>query len=403
MNHLSFEEFYFTGELYVKCQYDEGTLNGRYLLYYKNGQINFDGWNVNDVMEQEWKTYFSDGDLEESTYYVSGKKNGWNTYYAPGNKIHKSYKYEMDLLTNLRQYDTLGNMYHDLDILHGNGIQARKTVAGDTIFKVNMQCSLFGSDIYSYYTEGKVQSKDPISNNLYEGDYEVKGSDGSIYIKGSYKNNARDGIWQWFYANGNVSSNRFYVRGQTEGIAKRYYINGKIESECNYSEDELHGPCQYYDQFGNHQLTKMYEKNVGHIAYVDAKNQDTIQFVGKGKFTLESHFSNGKLAVSQNYRDGKFDGTNTWYNSDGSVTEKINYVSGENHGLRTQYYPNGKVFREIPYQFDNKQGVEKEYYENGNLRWETPYINGNLNGYDINYNLDGSVKSKIYYWNDDVY
>ena len=398
-----FEEYYSTGELYIKCNYDEGMKNGRYLQFYKNGQINHDGWFVNDEMEQWWQTYYPDGTLDEENYYVSGKINGWNTYYAPGNKLHRAYKYEMDLLTGLKQYDTLGNIFHELEITHGNGIQTRKTVAGDTIFKVNMLCSQFGSDVYSYYGGGKIESKNPLINNLYEGAYEAKRINGNVSVKGAYNNNKQEGLWQWFHSNGNISSEQFYVRGQTEGKSKKYYINGKIESECNYTEDELDGPCQYYDQFDQHQLTKIYDKNFGQIAYVDIKSRDTIQFISKGKFTLESYFPNGNIAVTQNYVDGKFEGENTWYNSDGSVTGKINYLGGDNHGLRTRYYPDGKVFRETLYQYDNKNGTEKEYYDNGQLCRETPYINGNINGYEIIYDRDGRVKSKTYYWNNDVY
>ncbi len=398
-----YEEFYSTGGLYIKCSYENGMKNGRYLQFYKNGQINYDGWYINDKVEQSWITYHPDGSLDEDNYYIADQNHGWNHIYAPGDKLHLSYKYDIGLLVGLRQYDTLGNIYHELELPHGNGMQARKTVSGDTIFKVNMQCGQFVSNLYSYYANGNIEDVNLITDGLLEGTYESRHLDGSVAIKGVYKNNKQEGQWQWYHSNGNVSTERFYKRGLAEGSSKVYYSHGQMESEFFYREDELDGACQYFDHLGNHQLTKIYNKDDGLITYVDVKSQDTIQFNPKGKFTLQSYFDNGQLAVSQSYLNGKYDGVCTWYNIDGSVVEKINYIMGDYHGRRIKYHPNGKIFRETSYRFDEKHGLERAYYESGQIHRETPYINDNINGYEVIYNRDGSVKSKIYYWNDEVY
>jgi antitoxin component YwqK of YwqJK toxin-antitoxin module len=398
-----YEEHFTTGELYIKCYFKEGNKNGHYLQYYKNGKVNIDGWYIDDIAEQWWITYYPDGSLDEEKYLVSGKLNGWNNYYAPGNKRQKSFKYQMDLLTELQQYDTLGNVYHHLDIAHGNGVQARITVAGDTIFKVDMRCGQFNSDVNSYHSNGSLKSRDPLKNGLVDGPYERKRSDGTQAVKGAYKNDLQDGLWQWLYPNGKISSEYHYVAGKMDGPSNRYYYTGKIESKCTFSEDEVTGPCLYFDQQGNHQLTKIYKKDIGHVAYVDVKSKDTIEFINSGSFTLTSHFENGKVAVVQNFFDGKFDGESLWYNADGSLTEKNMYVHGDNHGVSTKYFANGKVYLETPYQNDNKYGLEIEYYENGNKRRETPYINDDVNGFEILYNTNGTVKSKTFYWNGDEY
>ena len=56
----------------------EGKKNGHYFQYYKNGEVNIDGWYVDDNPEQWWITYHPDGSLDEETYFISGKINGWN-------------------------------------------------------------------------------------------------------------------------------------------------------------------------------------------------------------------------------------------------------------------------------------------------------------------------------------
>ncbi len=396
-------EYYTTGEIYVKSSYEDGLRNGRYIQYYKNGQINHIGWYVDDVPEQWWITYHPDGSLAETTYFISGKMNGWNTYYAPGNKKQRAYKYELDMLVGLQQYDSTGNIYHELEIPRSNGLQARINMAGDTIFKVKMQCGKINSVISAFYGNNKPEAIDPIVDGLYEGTYEQRSPDGTILVKGQYKNNMQEGHWQWFYSDGKLKTEQNFIYGMIEGQLTRYYTNGNLESKCTYYQGELNGTCEYFDQYGNRQLTKFYKKDIGHVAYVDAKSGDTIVFDPKGEYVLKSYFKNGKLAVQQSYKDGKYHGENTWYNNDGQIVEKSQYLNGEYHGEYVQYYSNGNVYISTPYQYDNRNGLEIEYYENGKKRRETPYINNGKNGYETIYNQDGSIMSKIFYWNDIVY
>lgn len=398
-----FEEYYASGDLYLKCYFKDGEKDGPYQKFYKNGQLSEDGWYIDDELEQYSRTYRPDGSMDQETYYISGKINGWNHYFAHGNRLHKSFRYEMGMLTELKQYDSLGNVYHHLQIPHGNGLQARTTVAGDTIFKVNMRCGNFDDDVYGYHGNNILESIDPVIHGQIDGKYEARRSDGSIYINGNYRNGVQDGLWQWYHSNGKVSSERTFIHGEIEGESVLYHYNGNVESKCSYSEGELDGPCIYFDQQNNWQLTKIYKKGIGQIAFIDAKSGDTTAFVNKGAFTLTSHFANGKVAVIQNYENGRYHGQNSWYNQDGSLAEQNDYHRGDNHGKNIQYFSNGKVYKSASYQYDLKHGLETEYYENGRKKRETQFLYGNLHGYEILYNQDGSVKSKTLYWNDDAY
>ncbi len=401
--HGEYEEYYPTGQLYIRCNYENGIKEGFYQQFYKNGTVSHEGYYVNDLQEQLWRSYFPDGALDEEVYYISGKINGQLTSYAPGGKPHMTFKYDMDVMTGLKQYDSLGGVYHESEIPLGNGILSQLSVAGDTIYKTHLQGGLTVSDVLNLYPGGQIMSYNPMVNGLNQGEYMAYLPDGSLRVKGGYLNDVQDGIWKWFYPNGQISSEQFYVRGSVEKELKSYHPNGQLESVCSYSEDSRHGACHYYDQSGNLQITKINDKQDGFIAYIDVLTNDTIDFVDEGEFTINSKFKNGKTAVTQNYLNGKLHGETIFYNQTGYEVERIEYMNGDNHGTWTIYHPNGNIYRETIYRDDLKYGIEREYFENGNIRRETRYINDNICGDAIIYTRDGKIQSKLHYWNGTIY
>jgi len=400
--HGIYEEFYPNGQTYTKFGYDNGKLHGYYKLYFKNGAINAHGWYYNDQQEQLWKIYFPDGSLDEERYYISGKLNGKYKVYAPEGKIQKVFEYDEDIITSMAQYDTLGNIYHEQKYEYGNGIRTLKTVAGDTLFKVDIQCGEFASNIYNLYSNGQTESQFVLKNGLYQGDYLGYLRNGKLEAKGKYLNNEQNGLWQWYHSNGVIAKESMYTRDLLEGEVKNYYYNGQIEISSLYADGELTGARKYFDQSGELQLLKIYNKGEL-VAYVNIKTNDTIDFDRKGKFILESYFKNGKLAATQSYLNGRFDGNSSFYNSNGTLIESTNHKNSYIEGDWIEYYANGNIFVKTPFQNDLKNGIEHEYYENGVLKRSSPYTNDKLNGTEIVYNTNGTVQSKTYYWNGDIY
>lgn len=398
-----YEEFHSNGKIYIKCSFEKGIKSGRHTEFYKNGQIEEDGWYVNDLREQWWYVYNPDGTLKEKTYYIAGKINGWDTTFGPNNRPVYAIKYESDRISELRQYDSLGNIYHHCLFPNGNGMHARISVSGDTIYKATLYCGQLNSDIQTFYANYKLKTSDPVINTFLEGTHTSYRSDGSIRVKGNYSNNEMHGTWEWYYPDERTLLRKDYFFGRGVGPSVFYYYNGAIESECTFADGELDGVCKFFDHLGNLQLVKIYKKEIGPVAYVDTKSGDTIQFVNNETFVLRSYFPNGKLSVEQNYLDGNLHGETTWYNSDGTLIEKNQYVHGEQHGESTRYFTNGKRNVQTRYAFDQKHGKETEFYENGKIHRITSYLNGSMSGYDVLFDTQGKIKSKIFYWNDEVY
>ncbi len=78
-----FEEWYETGQLYIKCIYKGGLKNGLYEQWYDDGQKRVECTFVNDRIEGEYKCWYYNGQLLEESIWKNGIKNGpyrlWNS------------------------------------------------------------------------------------------------------------------------------------------------------------------------------------------------------------------------------------------------------------------------------------------------------------------------------------
>lgn len=397
------KDYYQSGQLKTSSTYKEGDFHGKFKSYFSNGKLEQEGCYYEGNLEGEWVIYFPDGSISEELYYISNEINGWNYEYAPGKKLHKAYFQDMGTVVKLLQYDTLGDILKSVDFQNGNGVSNTIDSKGNTTFTSEVACGIFVSDMKYHYAPNKISSITPIKNSEYNGEYKFYDPEGNVRVTGQYNNNLRVGNWKRFYRKNHIKSESNYVLGSGQGPSSYYYFNGKKSSTCVLYEGNRQGPCVYFDQLGNPQLVKFYDVEDGVTSFVDIKSNDTIEVVKKGDYELKSYFPNGKLAVLQTYKDGQFHGPNVYYNQDGSLSEKTENRHGQTHGIWNEYYSDGKLWTETPYQFDMTHGDKKEYYENGKLYRLTSFWYDVQNGYDIIYNEDGSEKSKIYYWNGEVY
>ncbi|GAB4297397.1 MAG: hypothetical protein Kow0068_21600 [Marinilabiliales bacterium] len=65
--------------------YRNGRKNGNWIYYYKNGQTKIQGFYVNDIPDDWWISYYSNGKLKEKAYYINGLLHGkWVCWYKNG-------------------------------------------------------------------------------------------------------------------------------------------------------------------------------------------------------------------------------------------------------------------------------------------------------------------------------
>jgi len=98
------------------------------------------------------------------------------------------------------------------------------------------------------------------------------------------------------------------------------------------------------------------------------------------------------------YKDGKKNGTATYYRPPNLLVKEIRYDLGKLVCIRL-YHDNEKLFVETFYGDGKKTGLERTYYRNGILHIETPYSNGLKYGYQKEYFEDGKLKIERPYIN----
>lgn len=112
-----------------------------------------------------------------------------------------------------------------------------------------------------------------------------------------------------------------------------------------------------------------------------------------------SFFQNGTKLREANYRNGKLEGKEYWYNENGKIYWILEYKNNIQNGKEIRYFDNGET--EVKENFKNgkRNGEGKYYYENGKLATVTNYLDGIVHGKNITYYKNGRISSETMYKN----
>ena len=64
---------------------------------------------------------------------------------------------------------------------------------------------------------------------------------------------------------------------------------------------------------------------------------------------VETHYGNGQLESRANYKDGKLDGIQEFWNENGQQLSRTNYKNGKRDGLREAWHDNGQLAVKVNY------------------------------------------------------
>lgn len=80
----------------------------------------------------------------------------------------------------------------------------------------------------------------------------------------------------------------------------------------------------------------------------------------------------------------------------GKISKETRYVQGKKEGVEISYRSNGQINKKTPYANDKRQGVEFKYFDDGSLDWEWGFKNDLSDGEVIRYaNGPGSSTGKV--------
>ena len=353
--------------------------NGKYIEYYKNGQIKVQGNNKDGKRDGEFKAFLRNGKSAGSVFYKDGKiikstlvkamKD--NASFSPisyaNYDLDTSYSiggvnFPNKLLKRYRMYDKKG-------VLNGNSI--------------------------SYYEEGNIQSIFPYKNNLIEG----------LVIR--------------YYENGNIKEEVNYKSDKMNGEAKSYDENGKLNGRTIFKDDIRLEDDVYKENeilkntFKNGELVKqdICELN-GTLKERRILNGDEMEYstfypngnvkqkiLTKDKIIIKEQIyaRSGNIMSNSFFSDGKFVTEYFEYYPDGKLFRKIVGVDGKLNGDSIEYYPSGNIKEKIFFVDDKMNGEDIEYYENGVVKEKSYFINDEEEGEHFFYDVKGKlIKTEIY-------
>ena len=115
-----------------------------------------------------------------------------------------------------------------------------------------------------------------------------------------------------------------------------------------------------------------------------------------------SFFKNGTKLREANYKNGKLEGKEYWYNQDGKIEWILEYKNNIQNGKEIRYFGNGKIETEENFKNGERNGEGKYYHEDGRLVTVTNYLDGIVHGKNVTYYKNGKTKSETMYKNGEV-
>ena len=290
--------------------------NGKYIEYYKNGQIQVQGNNKDGKRDGEFKAFLRNGKSAGSVFYKDGKII--KSTLVNSMKDSATFSLVTDINYNLNSNEIITDEFP-------NGLLKQ--------YFIYNKNRLLDGESREYYEEGDIKS---ISH---------------------FKNHIPDGVFISYYPNGNMEEKYAYVNGQANGECFSYYENGKLEERYFLKNGEIDGEA---------------------FAYYPSGKLEVKDFFKDGKKEGESIFyhENGNIKQKSTFKNGKREGDLFIYFPSGKIRQTEKYINGKIEGEVIEYYESGTI-KEKAYFINDKQEKEHFFYDKkGKLIKTDIYKNG---------------------------
>ena len=290
--------------------------NGKYIEYYKNGQIKVQGNNKDGKRDGEFKAFLRNGKSAGSVFYKDGKII--KSTLVNSMKDNASFSLVTDINYNLNSNEIITDEFP-------NGLLKQ--------YFIYNKNRLLDGESREYYEEGDIKS---ISH---------------------FKNHIPDGVFISYYPNGNMEEKYAYVNGQANGECFSYYENGKLEERYFLKNGEIDGEAFVYYPSGKLEVKDFFK---------DGKKE------GESIFYHE----NGNIKQKSTFKNGKREGDLFIYFPSGKIRQTEKYINGKIEGEVIEYYESGTI-KEKAYFINDKQEKEHFFYDKkGKLIKTDIYKNG---------------------------
>ena len=293
--------------------------NGKYIEYYKNGQIKVQGNYKEGKRDGEFKAFLRNGKSAGSVFYKDGKII--KSTLVNSMKDNASFSLTTDINYNLNSNEIITDEFP-------NGLLKQ--------YFIYNKNGLLDGESREYYEEGDIKS---ISH---------------------FKNDIPDGVFISYYQNGNIENKYAYVNGQANGECFSYYENGKLEERYFLKNGEIDGEAFAYYPSGKlrgKEVQKLGKREGESIIYHENGNikQKSTFKNDKREGDLFIYFPSGKLRQTEKYINGKIEGEVIEYYESGTIKEKAYFINDKQEKEHFFYDKKGKLIKTDIY----KNGVKQ--------------------------------------------
>jgi antitoxin component YwqK of YwqJK toxin-antitoxin module len=173
------------------------------------------------------------------------------------------------------------------------------------------------------------------------------------------------------------SAEKYLIDNQINHSIFRFY-RGFFQTEVSYSTKDKRG------------LTRSYNQRSGVLTREVPFNEHG---QADGTITSFDDYIDAKGREVQ-YKNGKKNGTDTQFFTNGQPRAIIPYKDDKVHGEVKEFLPNGNLLMVKPYVNDKQHGTQHEYYHDGVTKATKEYVKGHKHGLEIQYREDGSKLSE---------
>ena len=312
--------------------------NGKYIEYYKNGQVKVQGNHKEGKRDGEFKAFLRNGKSAGSVFYKDGKII--KSTLVKAMKDNASFSLVTDINYNLNSHEIVTDEFPN------------QLLKQYFIFNKN---GLLDGESRQYYEEGDIKSISPFKNNVADGTFISYYQNGNIKEKHTYKNGNEEGEGIFYYENGKLEEKYFMKNGKLDGEAINYFEDGKIKNKAIFKD----GVTLEEEIYKDNEIRKNTFKN-GEIVQQDIYSKNKILkakkfFLGNGKMKIISYYENGKLKKKILYKNGMKNGFAIAYYEDGIIEQKAYFVDDKKENERLYYDKKGNLTKTEIYKNDIKQ------------------------------------------------
>ena len=332
-------------EIYQVRDTVHNILQGRYISYFLNGNMESKGQFVNNETTGVWEFYYESGNLKMRGVLRQNSNYGlWEYFYESGQK-------SMDGTIDNKKREGIWKIYYESGEVKEIGEYVNNMRSGfwETYFEDGAKR---GEIVYAedhgryteFYHSGKVFAEGPKAGPRNVGRWRYYDESGLLLREGDYVNGKKQGVWKNYYSSGKVASMGMYENDVETGEWKYFFEDGSVSSAGEYMGGKKNGYWASYNPAGKLRSEITYNSGTGEY---------------------REYYNNGNLKAKGLIDKGKSQGSWKYYFEDGKLEGECEFENGK--GNFKGYFPSGSLQTKGTIENDLRVGTWELYEEDGKL------------------------------------